>query len=59
MIPKDCAHPGPRNLNANRPFKKSNKTPLFHDWRDYGLISPVKNQGSYGSSWAYSSVGTL
>ena len=33
--------------------------PESYDWRDRGVVSSVKDQGSVGSCWAFSTVGNV
>lgn len=39
------------NSNANIPTE--------WDWRTFGVVSPVKNQGKCGSCWTFSTVGCV
>lgn len=53
MKPQDCS--ATQTLRA----KPLSTIPTDYDWVSYGMVSPVKNQGSCGSCWTFSTVGSL
>jgi cathepsin H len=52
----------PQECSATNSFKiqpEVEAIPDSYEWSNYGMVSPVKNQGACGSCWTFSTVGAL
>lgn len=67
---KDISEDSENNNNTNKPATStlnplaflsslSRATPASLDWRQHGRVSPVRDQGSCGSCWAFATTGAL
>ena len=55
MAPQECSA---TTMPGRRSFR-SEKIPESFDWREKGVVSPVKDQGQCGSCYSFSSTGAL
>lgn len=56
MAPQNCSA---TRLLKLKPEVAEKAIPESYEWNDFGMVSPVKNQGSCGSCWTFSTVGAM
>ncbi|GAX81611.1 hypothetical protein CEUSTIGMA_g9039.t1 [Chlamydomonas eustigma] len=60
MQPRDCSATkrSPR-IQRTEMYTFLSNAPQHYDWRERGVMSPVKNQGGCGSCWTFSTTGAV
>lgn len=56
MLPQNCS--ATSNIKVKAELREA-AIPDNYEWNDYGMVSPVKNQGACGSCWTFSTVGAM
>jgi C1A family cysteine protease len=58
-IVKKTSPPIYSNITKKSTYTKTTKLPAFYDLRKLGKLTPIKQQGSTGTCWAFAAIGSL
>lgn len=59
VVPENPTFEYVQNFTNDPNYTPKTTTPDIWDWVQQGVLGPIRDQGSCGSCWAYSTVGNI